>query len=65
MDLQKLKGLIREKGESYKSCAEAIGMSITSFANKMNGKSAFTVPEIHKLSDFLQLSRDEKIQIFL
>lgn len=65
LESQKLKGVIREKGESYKSCAEAIGISLTTFANKINDKSAFTIPEIHKLSGFLHLSREEKINIFL
>jgi hypothetical protein len=65
MNLPKLKGILREKEKTYSQCAEAIGKSIVSFNSKMNGKVAFTIPEMEDLGNFLGMTDDEKIDIFL
>lgn len=44
-DLNKLKGIMVEKGKTYVDGARIIGCSVTSFSAKMNGKSSFTVLE--------------------
>ena len=65
MNLQKLKGKLREHDANYIDVANCLGLSVTAFSNKMNGKSKFYIDEIEKLSDRLSLSDAEKIDIFL
>ena len=65
MELNKLKGKLTEMKCTYEDCANTLGISITSFANKINGKSSFKLLEVKKLSDFLRLSPDEIVSIFL
>ena len=65
MDVQKLKGLLVEKGKTYEECAKAIKISVTAFSNKMNGKSNFDVVEINALSTYLELTKVEAQEIFL
>lgn len=65
MNLNKLKGKLREHNSNYNETADFLGLSVTAFSNKMNGKSKFYVDEIEKLSERLNLSDAEKIDIFL
>lgn len=65
MNLAKLKGIIREKNKNYVQCANSIGKSVASFNSKMNGKSNFTVVECEDLGNFLEMTDDQKIEIFL
>ena len=65
MNCCKLKGKLVEKGLTYKDCATAIGISVTSFSKKMNGTSKFYVEEAICLSKILSLTTEEKINIFL
>lgn len=65
MNLAKLKGIIREKNKTYVQCANAIGKSVASFNSKMNGKSNFTVVECEDLGNFLEMTDDQKIEVFL
>lgn len=63
--LQKLKGIIREKDKTYKECALGIGVSETSFLNKINGKKRFYIDELNRLGDFLGMTPEEKAYIFI
>lgn len=45
----KLKGAIREKGLNYGMLATALGISVTSICNKINGTSDFYISEQSKL----------------
>ena len=63
-NLDKLKGVMVEKGKTYADGARIIGCSIASFSAKMNGKSNFTVPEANDLSNALGLSKEERADIF-
>ena len=64
MDYAKLRGILSEKKKRYYECASALGISVTSFSSKMNEKSKFSVPEANALSDFLELSDEDKLLIF-
>lgn len=64
-DLNKLKGIMVEKGKTYVDGARVIGCSVTSFSAKMNGKSNFTVLEANELSNALHLSKEDRATIFL
>ena len=61
----KLKGKIVEMGFSVRTIAETLKMNETTFYRKMNGISDFTREEIQKISSLLDLSVQEKEQIFL
>lgn len=54
-DYSKLKGLIREKGETQESIAEKLNMSKSSFNQKINDKQRFTQTDICKLVDILDI----------
>lgn len=65
MNLPKLKGVIREKGKNYIQCSNAIGKSVSTFNSKMNGRVAFTIVELEDLGNFLEMTGDEKKEVFL
>lgn len=65
MNLPKLKGIIREKNKNYIQCANAIGKSVASFNSKMNGRVAFGIDELEDLGNFLEMTDQEKAEIFL
>ena len=65
MNLNRLKGVLTEKGKTYEDCAKALGISAVAFNSKMNGRTRFYVPELLELLEFLELTRDEKVRIFL
>ena len=64
MDINKLKGKIREKGLTYKMLAKKIGIGLTSMNYKINGKNLFNQEEMKKLKEALRLSDNETIDIF-
>lgn len=55
----KLKGLRAEKGYNQTQVAEYIGISITSYCNKENGKEEFTYPEIAKLIELFKVTFED------
>lgn len=65
MKLNKLKGILAEKGIRQIDCAEAIGTSIPAFCLKINGKRSFKLEEAEKLGNFLEMTEEEKLDIFL
>lgn len=65
MNVDKLRGKLVEKKKTYEECSKYLGISITSFSNKMNSRTNFYVDEINKLSELLELTNQEKIDIFL
>nr|DAH30672.1 MAG TPA: DNA-binding protein [Bacteriophage sp.]DAT90713.1 MAG TPA: DNA-binding protein [Bacteriophage sp.] len=65
MNTQKLKGIIRERDKNYNQCANAIGKSVAAFNSKINGRVAFTVIECEELGNFLGMTDNEKIEVFL
>lgn len=64
MNLDKLKGKLREKRLSYNKVAEILGVSTATVSSKMNGETRFYLEEIRVLSDYLGLTDEEKIKIF-
>lgn len=63
--LNKIKGMLREKEKTYADCAKHIGISETSFANKVNGKKKFYIDELNALGDYLEMTGEQKASIFL
>ena len=64
MDINKLKGKIREKELTYKMLAKKIGIGLTSMNYKINGKNLFNQEEMKKLKETLRLTDNETIDIF-
>lgn len=58
-DYSKLLGLIKAKGETQRSIADAIGVNEAHFSRKLAGKYAFKQTEISKLCDTLGIHADE------
>lgn len=65
MNTDKLKGKLVEKRKNYNECSKALGITITAFSNKMNGHSKFNIEEVNSLANYLNLTNQEKIDIFL
>ena len=65
MNFDKLRGKMAEKNKTYSACAKAIGTSTTTFSKKMNRQGQFSVTDINLLSIFLDMSEQEKLDIFL
>lgn len=65
MNLPRLKGIIRERNKNYIQCANSIGKSVASFNSKMNGKVSFTIVELEDLGNYLEMTDNEKIEVFL
>ena len=61
-----LRGKIVEKGVSQEQLSEKLGISPSTFTRKMKSQGlAFTVGQMHKIVDFLQLTPSEAQKIFL
>lgn len=60
----KLKGIIREKGETQCSVAKKLGIAQTSLTLKINNKRAFSLDEANKISEILHLSQSDFKSIF-
>ncbi len=54
-ELFKLKGLMREKNISYKKLSQLIGINVTTFSDKINGYSVFTLIEVNKIVEKLEI----------
>lgn len=68
--LYKLQGRIREKKSSYRECAQVLGISLSAFNDKINGKvgkngkcKEFKVSQVCDLCNFLDIV-PEDIPIF-
>lgn len=51
-----------ERGKSISDMCDMLGISRSAFYRKCNGKSEFTMSEIKKIVDFLEL--DSPVEIF-
>ena len=60
----KLKGRIREKGTNYTRLAQDLGISVSAFNNKINGRSEFDIVEAGKLSSILDIPPRDIINFF-
>lgn len=64
-DTQKLKGLIVSAGKTQKDVAKETGISANTLSKKINGTCEFTVREIIKICDILNITDNaEKMKIF-
>ncbi len=62
--LDGLKGLMRERGSSYRSVAAEVGIGFNTLSNKVNGKSDFTLTELCRIIAVLNMDETEIWRIF-
>jgi plasmid maintenance system antidote protein VapI len=65
MNLNKLKGKIVERGMNVEMLAEQIGVERSSMYRKLNNFEKITIGEAKKITDALNLSKEEASFIFL
>jgi transcriptional regulator with XRE-family HTH domain len=61
MAYDRLKVRIFELKKTQKKVAEELGLSETSFGQKINGKRPFTIPEAEKLIELLNIENPASI----
>lgn len=64
MDSQRLKGVRVMRGKVQADCAKAVGLCLTHYSLKENGKYPFNANEIVMLANFLHMTEDEANAIF-
>lgn len=64
MKTEKLTSIIAEKGVTNVFLAKKLGLPISTFQNKLHGRSEFKASEIAKLGNFLALSPEEFYDTF-
>ena len=60
-----LKSKISLKEKTQKDLAKALGLSKVSVSKKVNGLLRFSLPEVKKVKDYLDLTNDEVVEIFI
>lgn len=63
-ELVELKGLIRERKTNYETLAKQLKMSISAISNKINGKSVFNILEAEKISEILNIDKENISKYF-
>lgn len=64
-NVNKFLGKIKERGYTQESLAKAAGISRATLARRIKEPENLTIKEIEKISNALQLSGGEAIEIFL
>lgn len=64
MNSNKLKAIIMEKGYTQSEVAVKMNMAKNTFNSRVNGHSEFTVLELKKLCELLQISKKQMYEIF-
>ena len=63
-DFKKFKNYLFVNNERYEDAASKIGIAISSFAKKINGKTSWTYEELQKIRQTYKLTDEEFIDIF-
>lgn len=61
MSFNKLKGLMTEKKVSQEKLASKIGITTQSLNAKLNGRSQFTLGEVIKITNYLDINNPQEI----
>lgn len=64
MQINKLKGLLVEKGFSYMDMSKELNIGIAAFTSKINGNSQFKLNELVILKRVLEIDLDDFNEIF-
>jgi len=63
-ELNKLKGKMREKGETYRSMSKKTGIPLNTLNNKLNGYSTFDIAEAVLVCSILDIELREVDSFF-
>lgn len=63
-ELNKLKGRITERRETYRSVSKKTGIPLNTLSNKINGHYLFDIGEVAKICDVLAISPAEVFFFF-
>lgn len=63
-DVNKLDYFIKDRGETRETLIEKVGVSLTTYYNKRNNPSTFTLGDMEKIKLALNLSDEEVLSIF-
>ena len=64
MNARKLKGHMVANGITAEDMAQALGISYQTFVRKLRGDGNFSLPQIRKMREVLNLSDAETLEIF-
>lgn len=64
MNLEALNKMIEDRRINISAIAETMGISRQTLYHKLAGTRDFTTSEVNKLSDYLRLTNEEKLNIF-
>lgn len=66
MPLEELKAILRYRKVSYRELAKVIGVQVSTFSNKINGRkgSDFTTTEVLAIAKHLDFTPDELVKYF-
>lgn len=65
VNVEMIRKIIEEKGLSFEKFAREIGMDASTFYRKMKaGGASFTVGQMHKIVEVLELTKEEALSIF-
>lgn len=64
MNKTELRVAMKRKGMTYPKLAKALGIGYGTLWNKINHKTEFTLDEIQKLVELLDLTPEQRDQIF-
>lgn len=64
VDVNKLKGVIVEKGKNQQEVARQIGIDRSTFYRKMKNGGDFSIEEARKIAEAIPLTNVEAISIF-
>ena len=60
-----LKSRLSLKGKTQKDLAKTLGLSKVSISKKVNGTIKFSLNEVKKIKEYLNLTNDEVVEIFI
>ncbi len=64
MNIYKLLEVLEEKNIKRSQLAKVLGVSETTLRTRFKKKTCFTLDEVYLIKDFLELSKEEMIDIF-
>lgn len=65
VNVNRLRGIIVERGLNGKKIAESLGINQSTYYRKLRANGAgFTISQVSKLTELLELDDDERVAIF-
>lgn len=62
--LYKIKGRVKEKGETYRTLSEKADINLNTLSDKINGYSLFDIEEVGRICVVLSIPREQIANFF-